>query len=84
MRFTILTVARTNESTACRWCEVDFPSRTRAVQILKVGNACQHLIPLSDQALDLLRGLLVDGKPVGEFLFPAPATAAASWLPTPC
>jgi integrase len=41
------------------------------VQILKGGNAWQHLVPLSDQAMDLLRGLLVDGKPVSEHVFPA-------------
>ena len=70
MSFTILTVARTKEAIRCRWPDVDFVARTRAVQILKGGRAWQHVIPLSDQALDLLRGLLVDGKPVGEFLFP--------------
>jgi integrase len=71
MRFTILTVARTKESTACRWSEIDMNARTRGVQILKGGQAWQHLVPLSDQAMDLLRGPLVDGKPVGEHVFPA-------------
>jgi len=71
LRFTILTVARTKESTRCRWSEVDMDARTRGVQILKGGEAWQHLIPLSDQAIDLLRGLMVDGKPVGEHVFPA-------------
>lgn len=71
MRFTILTVARTKESTGCRWPEIDWAARTRGVQILKGGNAWQHVVPLSDQAMDLLRGLLVDGKPVSEHVFPA-------------
>jgi integrase len=62
MRFTILTVARTKESVACRWSEVDFAARTRGVQILKGGHAWQHLVPLSEQAIELLHGLLVDGK----------------------
>src|SRR5262245_56600110 len=31
MRFTILTVARAKESTACRWSEVDFAAHTRGV-----------------------------------------------------
>jgi integrase len=70
MRFTILTVARTKESTACRWTDIDLAARTRGVQILKGGTAWQHLIPLSDPAIDLLRGLLIDGKPAGEFVFP--------------
>jgi integrase len=71
IRFTILTVARTNEAVACRWTEIDFAARTRGVQILKGGQAWQHLIPLSDQTIELLRGLRVDGKPVGDFVFPA-------------
>jgi integrase len=71
MRFTILTVARTKESTACRWSEVDMAARTRGIQILKGGQAWQHLVPLSDQAIELLNGLMVDGKPVSEWVFPA-------------
>jgi len=71
MRFTILTVARTKESVTCRWSEVDFAARTRGVQILKGGHAWQHLVPLSEQAIELLRGLLVDGKPASEYVFPA-------------
>jgi integrase len=72
MRFTILTVARTKESIACRWGEVDFANRVRAVQIIKGGGEpWQHQVPLSDQALDLLRGILVGGKPVSEFVFPS-------------
>jgi integrase len=72
MRFTILTVARTKESTACRWADIDWANRTRAIEILKGGREPrQHLIPLSDQALELLRGLLVDGKPTSKFVFPA-------------
>jgi hypothetical protein len=30
--------------------------------ILKGGLACRHLAPLSDQAIELLRGLMIDGK----------------------
>ena len=71
MRFTILTVARTKEAVACRWTDIDLAARTRGVQILKGGTAWRHLIPLSDQALELLRGLLLDGTPVSEFVFAA-------------
>jgi integrase len=71
MRFTILTVARTKESTSCRWPDVDLTARTRAVQILKGGQAWQHLVPLSDQTIELLNGLMVEGKPTSEWVFPA-------------
>lgn len=70
-RFTILTVARTKESTGCRWVDIDLAARTRTVQILKGGRAWQHLVPLNDQAIELLRGLMVDGTPNGEYVFPA-------------
>jgi len=70
LRFTILTAARTKETTSCLWTEIDMAARTRSVQILKGGHAWQHLVPLSDQAITLLQGLLVNGKPVGEFAFP--------------
>ncbi len=70
-RFTILTVARTNESTSCPWPDIDFDARTRCVQILKGGKSWRHMIPLSTQAIGLLQGLLVEGKPVGNHVFPA-------------
>jgi integrase len=71
MRFTIFTVARTKEAVACRWHDVDLAVRTRTVQILKGSREpWQHQIPLSDQAMDLLRALLVDGKPTAEYVFP--------------
>ena len=41
------------------------------MQILKGGQAWQHVVPLSDQAIELLRGLMVDGMPNGEYVFPA-------------
>lgn len=71
MRFTILTAARTKESTACRWSDIDLAARARVVQILKGGKAWQHQVPLSEQAVALLQSLMVDGKPASEFVFPA-------------
>lgn len=71
LRFTILTTARTKESASCRWSEVDLLAKARVVQVLKGGKAWQHMVPLSDQAIELLRGLMIDGKPVGEYVFPA-------------
>jgi integrase len=71
LRFTILTAARTKETAGCRWSDIDLVARTRTVQILKGGQAWQHLVPLSDKAIDLLQGLLVDGVPASEWVFPA-------------
>jgi len=71
MRFTILTAARTKESIACRWADIDLDAHTRVVQILKGGRAWQHQVPLSDQAVELLQSLMVSGKSASEFVFPA-------------
>ena len=46
-------------------------ARTRGVRILKGGQAWQHLVPLSDQAIELLNGQMIDGKPASEWVFPA-------------
>jgi hypothetical protein len=56
MRFTIFTVARTKESVACRWSEVDFGARTRGVQILKGGRAWQHLGSEPNKSVEVRSG----------------------------
>jgi integrase len=71
MRFTVLTAARTKEAVGCRWADIDLSGRTRVVQILKGGKAWHHQVPLSDQAIELLRSLVVEGEPTSEFVFPA-------------
>ena len=72
MQFTILTVARTNESTACHWAQVDLDYRIRVVAVLKGGGEPrQHQVPLSDQAVTLLRSLLVAGRPATDYVFPS-------------
>jgi integrase len=71
MQFTVYTVARTIEATPCHWSQVDFNARIRSVPVLKGGGVpWLHQVPLSDQAVALLRGLLVDGKPATEHVFP--------------
>jgi len=55
LQFTILTAARTKESSRCRWSDIDLAARIRGVQILKGGQAWQHMVPLPDQAMALLR-----------------------------
>ena len=72
LQFTILTVARTQESTACNWTQVDLDSRIRVVPVFKGGGEpWQHQVPLNDQAVALLQSLLVDGKPATEYVFPS-------------
>jgi len=72
LQFTILTVARTKESTACHWPQVDLGTQIRVVPVYKGGGEpWQHQVPLSDQATALLQSLLVDGKPATEYVFPS-------------
>jgi hypothetical protein len=61
MRFTILTVALTKEATACP-VDGHRPSGPHEKGAVKGGEAWQHMVPLSEQAIDLLRGLVLEGK----------------------
>ena len=70
MRFTILTVARTKESTSCRSPDIDFAARTRGLQMFKVARP-NNLWSPSNQEIELLNELIVDGKPSGEHVFKA-------------
>jgi integrase len=79
LRFTVLTVARTKETAGCQWTDIDLSACTRTVQILKGGQAWQHVVPLSDQAIELLKGLLIEGKPVSEWVFPRSQSSRAAW-----
>jgi hypothetical protein len=46
-------------------------ARIRVVEILKGGGEpWKHQVPLSDQAIQLLRSLLVDDKPTSPYVFP--------------
>src|SRR5262249_4062975 len=51
--------------------DIDLDGRARVVQILKGGKAWQHQVPLSEQVVELLQGLMVNGEPMSEFGFPA-------------
>ena len=64
LEFTILTAARTGEVIGATWDEIDFSKKTWTVPPgrMKAGN--EHKVPLSDRALEILRGLpREDGNP---------------------
>jgi len=60
MRFMLLTLARREEAAAAKWSDVDFTAKTWTIRETKNGEP--HVVPLSRQALDLLRARL----PVGD------------------
>src|SRR5262249_36511323 len=65
LELTILTAARTQEIIGARWSEIDLETATWNVPGDRMKAGRDHRVPLSDRALELLRGL--EGK--GEFVF---------------
>ena len=56
LRFMLLTLTRRQEAALARWRDVDFDTRTWT--ILETKNGEPHIVPLSRQAIDLLRARL--------------------------
>ena len=55
LEFTILTAARTEESTGTQWSEVDFEARIWTVPGERMKGGIEHRVPLSKAAIDLLK-----------------------------
>jgi integrase len=66
--FTVLTAGRTNEVVGARWSEVDLKERVWTVPASRMKAGAEHKVPLSDQAVALLRNLYRDGDGDG-YLF---------------
>ena len=75
LRFTILTAARTGEVLAAQWSEIDLTARVWTVPPERMKAKREHRVPLSDEAVLLLRTLpklndspylfgSVEGKPL--------------------
>jgi integrase len=69
LRFMLLTMCRRQEAAAAVWRNVDLDARTWTIPATKNGEP--HVVPLSRQAVALLRSRLPDG-PDGEPTKPAP------------
>jgi integrase len=57
LEFTILAAARTGETLGATWGEVDFTTATWTVPAERMKGKREHRVPLSPQAVELLRGL---------------------------
>ena len=55
--FTILTAARTNETIGATWDEIDIAAKVWTVPASRMKAGKEHKVPLSDRAVDVLRGL---------------------------
>lgn len=70
LEFAILTAARTNEVLGASWSEIDFVSRTWTIPEPRMKSGREHRVPLSQNAMILLRK--VKETSIGEFLFANP------------
>jgi integrase len=66
LEFAILTAARSGEVLGARWAEIDFEGKTWTVPAERMKRGNEHVVPLSDAALALLRDL---PREDGPFLF---------------
>jgi integrase len=66
LEFTILTAARTAEVIGVTWGEFDLKDQIWTVPAGRMKMGKEHRVPLSDRAMEILRGLKRDGK----YVFP--------------
>lgn len=57
LEFLILTAGRSNEVLGARWSEIDFDRATWTIPPERMKLGLQHVVPLSDRAVELLRSM---------------------------
>jgi len=55
LQFLILTACRTSEAMEAKWQEIDFINRTWTIPAERMKNGEEHQIPLSDEAIQVLK-----------------------------
>lgn len=70
LRFVALTAARVGEARYATWREVDFDGAVWTVPPGRMKARREHRVPLSDQAVALLRDIQADQRPGTKLLFP--------------
>ncbi len=68
LELTILTAARSGETLGARWPEFDFDAKEWRVPAERMKGGVEHVVPLSDPAIALLRKLAA--VRIGKFVFP--------------
>lgn len=63
LEFTILTAARTSEVLGARWAEIDLASAVWTVPACRMKGGVEHRVPLSSQALVILKGVATLAAP---------------------
>jgi integrase len=67
LTFTILTAARTDEAREMKWSEVDLDKALWTVPAERMKAGVEHIVPLSAQAVELLRSIA--RQPGNDFVF---------------
>lgn len=76
LEFAILTAARSGEVRGTTWQEIDLDAAVWTVPASRMKAGVEHRVPLSVQAVDLLRGLPREAGV--DFVFPAPRAGLLS------
>ncbi len=71
LRFQVLTACRPGEAAGARWSEIDFDAAIWRLPGERTKNAMVHVLPMSPQALQVLREAKALDKGAG-FCFPSP------------
>jgi integrase len=69
LRFMLLTLLRRSEADGARWQDVDWQTATLTIAAERAKNRQPHVVPLSRQALDLLRARLPDNADPAGLIF---------------
>jgi integrase len=70
LRFTILTATRAGESTGATWSEVDLEAGMWTIPATRMKMKRDHRVPLSHEALEILKALHDVPRASGSFVFP--------------
>jgi integrase len=70
LEFTVLTIARTSETTGARWPEMDLVSKIWTRPPSRMKGDREHRVPLSDRAIAILKDMAAIRE--SEFVFPSP------------
>lgn len=68
--FLILTAARSGEVRGALWSEIDLTERTWTIPAERMKADVEHIVPLSDAALDVLKRARVHKEDGNDLVFP--------------
>ena len=71
-RFTVLTATRSGEVRNADWSEIDWETATWTIPAAKMKAEREHRVPLSDQAMEVLRDAWAFSGAEGGLIFPDP------------